>query len=171
MSKEKSTDISVKKVRGFLRDHPTFLDENPDILETMIVHHKPEGAISLVERQLAVLRSRNTELHDQLDSLYAIAQDNETMLERTNRLVINLLRTLLPARLTSSLHNMAGMLLGELEDENPAATALEERHRASRERAWSRQHNQVVGPRRPRCVDVLRARVTCWMLWVSCLVL
>jgi len=79
MNNDKSTDISVKQVRGFLRDHPTFLDENPDILETMIVAHKPQGAISLVERQLAVLRSRNSEMDEQLNSLYAIAQDNETM--------------------------------------------------------------------------------------------
>lgn len=105
MSKEKSTDVSVKQVRGFLRDHPTFLDDNPDILETMIVHHKPEGAVSLVERQLAVLRNRNMEMHDQLDSLYAIAQDNETMLERTNRLVINLLKAKNLSELVQSLYD------------------------------------------------------------------
>ena len=72
MSKDKSTDISVKQARSFLRDHPTFLDENPDILETMIVPHKPEGAISLIERQLAALRDRNKEMHGQLDGLYSL---------------------------------------------------------------------------------------------------
>ena len=105
MSKDKSTDISVKQVRSFLRDHPTFLDENPDILETMIVHHKPEGAISLVERQLSVLRARNKEMRAQLDSLYTIANDNEAMFERTNRLVANLLKANNLGELVQSLYD------------------------------------------------------------------
>ena len=105
MSKDKSTDISVKQVRGFLRDHPTFLDENPDILETMIVPHKPEGAISLVERQLSVLRDGNKEMHAQLDSLYTIAKDNEAMFERTNRLVANLLKANNLGELVQSLYD------------------------------------------------------------------
>jgi hypothetical protein len=108
MNNDKSTDISVKQVRGFLRDHPTFLDENPDILETMIVAHKPQGAISLVERQLAVLRSRNSEMDEQLNSLYAIAQDNETMFERTNRLVANLLKANNLSELVQSLYDSLG---------------------------------------------------------------
>lgn len=91
MSTDKPTDINVKQVRGYLRDHPTFFDENPDILETMIVPHKPEGAISLIERQLAVLRSRNSDMQEQLDSLYSTAQENELMFEKTNRLVSGLL--------------------------------------------------------------------------------
>ena len=35
MSNDNLTDITLKQVRGYLRDHPTFLDENPDILETI----------------------------------------------------------------------------------------------------------------------------------------
>ncbi|MBT3671740.1 MAG: DUF484 family protein [Porticoccaceae bacterium] len=91
MSTEKPTDISVKQVRGYLRDHPTFFDENPDILETMIVPHNTEGAVSLIERQLAVLRSRNSEMKEQLDSLYSAAQENEIMFEKTNHLISGLL--------------------------------------------------------------------------------
>lgn len=105
MSKDKSTDISVKQARSFLRDHPTFLDENPDILETMIVPHKPEGAISLIERQLAALRDRNKEMREQLDGLYSIAQDNEAMFERTNRLVANLLKAKNLNELVQSLYD------------------------------------------------------------------
>ena len=105
MSKDKSTDISVKQARSFLRDHPTFLDENPDILETMIVPHKPEGAISLIERQLAALRDRNKERREQLDGLYSIAQDNEAMFERTNRLVANLLKAKNLNELVQSLYD------------------------------------------------------------------
>ena len=91
MSTEKPTDVSVKQVRGYLRDNPSFFDENPDILETMIVPHNTEGAVSLIERQLAVLRSRNSEMKEQLDSLYSAAQENEMMFEKTNHLISGLL--------------------------------------------------------------------------------
>lgn len=74
----------------------------------MIVAHKPQGAISLVERQLAVLRSRNSEMDEQLNSLYAIAQDNETMFERTNRLVANLLKANNLSELVQSLYDSLG---------------------------------------------------------------
>ena len=69
MSNAGSSNIDAKYVRGFLRDNPTFLDDNPDILETMIVNHQPGGAVSLVERQLRSLRDRNTDLTAQLDDL------------------------------------------------------------------------------------------------------
>ena len=91
MSRDTMTDISVKQIRAYLRDHPTFLDENPDILETMIVQHKTDGAVSLVERQLSILRERNNKMSLQLDSLVDLAQENELMFIRTRKLIISLL--------------------------------------------------------------------------------
>ena len=52
MKKNDSDEITVRQIRAYLRDHPTCLDENPDILETMIVHHERDGAISLVDLSL-----------------------------------------------------------------------------------------------------------------------
>jgi uncharacterized protein YigA (DUF484 family) len=112
MSKEIKTDVSIKQVRGFLRDHPTFLDENPDILETMIVNHKPGGAVSLVERQLAALRERNALLVHQLDSLVVIAKDNELMFDKTRRLVVNLLDTNSLASVVEALYDSLGTDFG-----------------------------------------------------------
>lgn len=112
MSNDNLTDITLKQVRGYLRDHPTFLDENPDILETMIVHHKTDGAVSLIERQLSVLRDRNKEIGDQLDLLVETAQNNELMFEKTRQLVINLLEAPdLPA-LVETLYESLGVDFG-----------------------------------------------------------
>ena len=108
MSTEKPTDISVKQVRGYLRDNPSFFDENPDILETMIVPHNTEGAVSLIERQLAVLRSRNSEMKEQLDSLYSTAQENEMMFEKTNHLISGLLEANNLGALIESLYESLG---------------------------------------------------------------
>lgn len=108
MSAEKPTDVSVKQVRGYLRDNPSFFDENPDILETMIVPHNAEGAVSLIERQLAVLRSRNSEMKEQLDSLYSAAQENEMMFEKTNHLISGLLEANNLGALIESLYESLG---------------------------------------------------------------
>jgi uncharacterized protein YigA (DUF484 family) len=108
MRTEKPTDISVKQVRGYLRDNPSFFDENPDILETMIVPHNTEGAVSLIERQLAVLRSRNSEMKEQLDSLYSAAQENEMMFEKTNHLISGLLEANNLGALIESLYESLG---------------------------------------------------------------
>ena len=108
MSTEKPTDISVKQVRGYLRDNPSFFDENPDILETMIVPHNTEGAVSLIERQLVVLRSRNSEMKEQLDSLYSAAQENEMMFEKTNHLISGLLEANNLGALIESLYESLG---------------------------------------------------------------
>ena len=108
MSTEKPTDISVKQVRGYLRDNPSFFDENPDILETMIVPHNTEGAVSLIERQLVVLRSRNSEMKEQLDSLYSAAQEKEMMFEKTNHLISGLLEANNLGALIESLYESLG---------------------------------------------------------------
>jgi uncharacterized protein YigA (DUF484 family) len=112
MSDTINSKLDAKHVRGFLRDHPTFLDENPDILETMIVNHKPGGAISLVERQLASLRDRNADLTAQLDQLVDVARDNELMFTKTRRLVVSLLDAKSFAALIEALYESLGTDFG-----------------------------------------------------------
>ncbi len=112
MSNSDSSVIEDKQVRSFLRDNPTFLDENPDILETMIVNHKPGGAVSLVERQLRSLRDRNADLTAQLDQLVGVARDNELMFEKTRRLVVSLLDAQSLAALVETVYESLGTDFG-----------------------------------------------------------
>ena len=104
MKKNDLDEITVRQIRAYLRDHPTFLDENPDILETMIIHHETDGAISLVDRQLSVLRDRNNEISLQLESLVEVAQENEFMFDKTRQLILNLLEAKDLAALIDSLY-------------------------------------------------------------------
>ena len=86
MSKEIAADPIDKVVREFLRDNPTFLDENTDILETMVLPHNSGKAVSLVERQVGVLRDRNKEMRSRLDNMLQTAKDNDLLFEKTKRL-------------------------------------------------------------------------------------
>ena len=80
-----------KMVREFLRDNPSFLDEHTDILECLVLPHNSGKAVSLVERQVGVLRDRNKEMRARLDNMLQTAHDNDLLFEKTKRLVLNLL--------------------------------------------------------------------------------
>ena len=91
MTEVKQDDPTIKIVREFLRDNPTFLDSNQDILESMDLPHHSGGAVSLVERQVSVMRERNTEIRARLDNFLATAQDNDQLFEKTKQLVLKLI--------------------------------------------------------------------------------
>ena len=73
--------VDIKKIRNYLRDHPDFFDKNPDILETMVIHHKTDGAISLVERRLQALQEKNISFENKLNSLINNAEQNQKIFE------------------------------------------------------------------------------------------
>ena len=81
MSKEVETEANPieKVVREFLRDNPDFLDKNTDILETMVLSHNSGKAVSLVERQVGVMRDRNKEMRSRLDNMLQTAKDNDLL--------------------------------------------------------------------------------------------
>ncbi|MDB3966211.1 DUF484 family protein [Porticoccaceae bacterium] len=91
MSEEQQVDSTEDMVREFLRDNPRFLDDNPDILESLSLPHNSGNAVSLVERQVGVMRDRNKEMRNRLDNMLATAHDNDLLFEKTKRLVLNLL--------------------------------------------------------------------------------
>jgi uncharacterized protein YigA (DUF484 family) len=91
MSEEKQIDTAEQLVRDFLQDNPTFLDKNPDILESLTLPHNAGNAVSLVERQVGVMRDRNKEMRNRLDNMLETAYDNDLLFEKTKRLVLNLL--------------------------------------------------------------------------------
>jgi len=91
MSEEQQVDSTEDMVREFLRDNPMFLDDNPDILESLSMPHNSGNAVSLVERQVGVMRDRNKEMRNRLDNMLATAHANDLLFEKTKRLVLNLL--------------------------------------------------------------------------------
>jgi len=97
-------------VREFLRDNPSFLERNPDILEIIDVSHNSGKAVSLVERQVAVMRDRNKEMSARVDQMVASANENALLFEKTNRLVLNLLRA-------SDLSTLVKALYSSLEED------------------------------------------------------
>ena len=78
-------------IKDYLQDNPNFFDDYPDLLELIRLPHDSGAAISLVERQVSLLRERNLEMKQRINSLLDAAKINDKMFEKTKRLVISLL--------------------------------------------------------------------------------
>ena len=83
--------IEEQHVAEFLRAHPEFFTQHPDVLMGMTLHHASGTAISLIERQVVNLREHNHQLKSQLHELVKIARDNDRLSERMHRLVLSLM--------------------------------------------------------------------------------
>lgn len=96
--------VSVAQVEGFLRAHPDFFSDQPDLLEVMTVPHACGEAVSLVAGQLEVLRNKNKRLGQQLDELVQIARENDAIYQRVHQLSLALLDANSVADLLGSLN-------------------------------------------------------------------
>ena len=89
MSDESMTinNVTADIVSDYLREHPDFFEQHPDVLRDLKISHVGDGAVSLVERQVAVLRERNSELRRRFDALISTAEQNETLLAATQEVI------------------------------------------------------------------------------------
>ena len=84
-------NLDPKAVEAFLRAHPNFLQDRPGLLAVMNLPHGGEGAVSLVERQVSVLRERNIASRQKLAELSDISRENDRLLEATRNTILALL--------------------------------------------------------------------------------
>lgn len=84
--------LGAHEVAAFLRRHPKFLQQFPDLALSMVVPREDGPAASLASYQLEVLRDKNRELNRRLQDLFGNAQVNERLAVRTHQLTLALLR-------------------------------------------------------------------------------
>ena len=83
--------LDSKAVREYLQQHPQFFVDHTDLLEQLYLPHQRGQAVSLVERQMAVLRSRKLNLERQLQQLVDIARDNERIAYQMHHFAVEIL--------------------------------------------------------------------------------
>lgn len=84
-------EATPQQVADYLLSHPDFLEEHSYLLTELTVKHQSGQSISLVERQVAALRQENQQLKQQLATLISNAQQNDQLLEKTKRLILQLM--------------------------------------------------------------------------------
>jgi uncharacterized protein YigA (DUF484 family) len=84
--------LGAHEVAAWLRRHPKFLQQFPDLAMSLVVPREDGPAASLAGYQLEVLRDKNRELSRRLQDLYAVSQENERLAVRTHQLTLALMR-------------------------------------------------------------------------------
>ena len=85
--------FKAEEVAEFLNNNPDFFVGRDDLLLTLTLPHQRGDTISLVERQVALLRERSIDYRHHLDNLSVTAQENEKTFERMRRLILALLES------------------------------------------------------------------------------
>ncbi|WP_349985553.1 DUF484 family protein [Stenotrophomonas sp. WHRI 8082] len=84
--------IAAHEVASWLRRHPGFLKQFPDLALTLVVPRDDGPTASLASYQLDVLRDKNRELSRRLADLGHTAQVNERLAVRTQQLTLALMK-------------------------------------------------------------------------------
>jgi len=100
-------------VAAYLEEHPEFFRQHPQVLEKLRLPHSSGAAVSLVEKQLTVLRERNTELRARLNTLLDTSKANDGLFNKSRTLVLDLIKSNSAERifrvLSESLHDDFGI--------------------------------------------------------------
>lgn len=97
--------MNPEDVAMFLRTHPQFFDQHPELLEKIQVPHPYGGrAIPLAERQALALREKLKLLEGKLSELVHFGEENDAISERVHRLAVALVGARDFPALTQSLY-------------------------------------------------------------------
>lgn len=99
--------LAGHEVAAWLRRHPQFLQQYPDLAMSLVVPRQDGPAASLVGYQLEILREKNRDLSRRLHELASNAQVNEQLTLRTHQLNLALMRQ---ANAADTLRAMAAAL-------------------------------------------------------------
>lgn len=79
-------------VAAYLKEHADFFSRYPDVLETLELAHRAGSAVSLMEKQVDILRAKNAKLEARMERLLDAARDNEKRADHVHRLARTLVR-------------------------------------------------------------------------------
>ena len=82
---------SEQAVQDYLTAHPEFFERHSSLLSSLNLPHASGGTVSLVERQVSVLRQKELKLERQLKELIDVARDNDVLVAKFHELTLHLL--------------------------------------------------------------------------------
>ena len=82
---------SEQAVHDFLAAHPDFFERHNSLLGSLRLPHVTGGTVSLVERQVSVLRQKDLKLERRLKELLEVARANDVLAGKIHELSLKLL--------------------------------------------------------------------------------
>ncbi|HSH28556.1 MAG TPA: DUF484 family protein [Thiohalobacter sp.] len=89
---EAASEIDAGQVADYLRRHPDFFEQQPQLLTQLALSHPSGTAVSLIERQVASLREQNRQYKHKLMELVQIGRDNDALHQNLHRLTVALMQ-------------------------------------------------------------------------------
>lgn len=86
------TALSAEQVEQYLRAHPEFFNDHLPLVATLRIPHAAGPAVSLIERQVAVLRDQNQQYKRKLMELVQVGRDNDGLHNNLHLLTLALMR-------------------------------------------------------------------------------
>lgn len=83
--------LTADDVEVYLQQHPDFFHDHLELLEQLSIPHPSGVAVSLVTKQLELLRSKHLEQENRLTALIDIAKNNDVAFLRLHQLTLALL--------------------------------------------------------------------------------
>jgi len=84
-------EVSEQAVREYLEANPDFFEHHAALLDSLELPHVTGGAVSLVERQVSMLRQKELKMQRQLKELIDVARDNDVLSAKIHQLTLQLL--------------------------------------------------------------------------------
>jgi len=89
-----TTAVDEHALSQYLQQTPDFFERHPQLLTRLRLQHPRNGTtISLIERQVEVLRAKHAALEQQLADFVRVARANDALAEKIHRFATQLLRT------------------------------------------------------------------------------
>jgi len=86
-----STELKDSEVAAYLLANPGFFVDRDNLLLKIQVPHKSKGTISLVEKQLDVIRDRQKETKKQLKEFVYNAERNKEIFDKSRKLILSMI--------------------------------------------------------------------------------
>ena len=96
LNNEETTECELQlavdlEIISLLRENADILQRHPELLTVLEVPHQSGQAVSLIERQVTILRQQTQAQDKRLRELMNVARDNERLAESRHSLALNLL--------------------------------------------------------------------------------
>ena len=89
-------DVSIDEqaITQYLQQHPDLFDRHPQLLTRLRLQHSRNGTtVSLIERQVEVLREKHAAIESKLTDFVRVARANDALADKIHRFTRRLLRT------------------------------------------------------------------------------
>lgn len=84
-------ELSEQSVHDYLAAHPDFFERNATLLSALNLPHSSGGTVSLVERQVSMLRQKDLKRDRQLNELISVARANDVLAAKIHELTLQLM--------------------------------------------------------------------------------